>query len=457
MIGRETELASLSELLQPGPAQARLVTLVGPGGVGKTSLALAAATALAPQFEGGAAFVDLAQVSEPRLVPSDDCPCPRGARIGGTERARSAAFRSAGDAGAPAPGQLRASDRRGAVIHRPAGGVPARGTAGQQRAVRRLGTERRFPVEPLATPPDASEAPSVQAIADSPAARLFVERTRMVRPEFAVTPENAVAVATVCRRLEGIPLAIELAAARLEFLDPEALARRLERRLPMLTGGARDRPARHQTLRAALAWSHNLLGPSEQVLFRRLSVFFRQLQRRASTRCVPTAAPADRILEVLQVLSDSSFRSSAARTAPSRRASTMLETIREYAAEMLALSAEAETLRCRHHDWCLAWLEQVHLELSGPRHAAASRAIDRARQSSRCPRLRSRVDPVRAESELRLAAALGQLLEPWRPASEGRVWLSEALARGPATPSAARTTALTLVGLEVGASTVVPS
>ena len=220
LIGRETELASLSELLQPGPAQARLVTLVGPGGVGKTCLALAAAAALAPQFEGGAAFVDLAQVSEPRLVP---------AMIARALEVHESAGRSAHD--------LLLSDLRETQVlllldnceHLTDAAplftdlleaCPRVALLVTSRAVLRLGPERRFPVEPLATPPDASEAPSVQAIADSPAARLFVERTRMVRPEFAVTAENAVAVATVCRRLEGIPLAIELAAARLEFLNP---------------------------------------------------------------------------------------------------------------------------------------------------------------------------------------------------------------------------------------------
>src|SRR5262249_37576196 len=276
------------------------------GGVGKTSLALAVATALAPQFDGGVAFVDLAQVSEPRLVP---------ATIARVLEVHESAGRSAHD--------LLLSELRDTQVllvldnfEHVADAAPLLADLLEacprlallvtSRAVLRRGAERRFSVEPLATPMPDDES-DVLAMAESAAVRLFVERARVASPDFAVSPDNAAAVAVICRRLEGLPLAIELAAARLDFLTPEDLARRLDRRLPMLTGGPRDRPARHQTLRGAFAWSHDLLGASEHVLFRRLSVFVGGCTPEAvDAVCADTELPADQILEVLQTLRDSS-------------------------------------------------------------------------------------------------------------------------------------------------------
>jgi LuxR family maltose regulon positive regulatory protein len=447
LIGREAELAALSELLQPGPAQARLVTLVGPGGVGKTSLGLAVAATLAPQFEAGAAFVDLAQVSESRLVP---------ATIARALDVHESAGRSAHD--------LLLSELREAqvllvldnfehlteaapLLVELVEACPRLAVLATSRAVLRLSAERRFAVEPLATPTQGRQS-DVQAIVESPAVRLFVERARVVSPDFAVTPENAATVAMLCRRLEGLPLAIELAAARIGFFTPEALAGRLERRLPMLTGGPRDRPSRHQTLRAALAWSHDLLGPSEQVLFRRLSVFAGGCTPDAvDAVCADGELPAEHILEVLQALRDSSLiqvERSQAGTGSTRI--TMLETIREYAEELFAGRAEVGPIRRRHRDWYLAWLEQALPEPSGPPQLAAYRAIDGELDNLRGARDESRADPDGAEVELRLAASLGRYWSVRAPEREGRAWLSEALRRSPAAPSAARATALTWSG-----------
>jgi predicted ATPase len=259
-----------------------LVTLTGPGGVGKTRLALQVAADVADEFAGGAGFVSLAAVRNPDHVCSTIA-AVLGVVDGGT--------------GTPADRLAHALGRRhllvvldnfeqvldaAPLVTDLLGRCPRLAFLVTSRVVLRVDGEQVYPVPPLALP-DPERLPILEQLANVGAVRLFVARARAADPAFALTDGNAGAVAGVCHRLDGLPLAIELAAARTALLPPNAMLPRLARRLPLLTGGRRDSPARQQTMRDAIAWSYDLLAPAEQALFRRLAVFagsFASSQRR---------------------------------------------------------------------------------------------------------------------------------------------------------------------------------
>ena len=246
------------------------MTLTGPGGTGKTRLALAAAAELAAEL-GRAFFVDLAPVRDAGIVGSAIA-----AVLGVEETADlplvEAIARRLGDD--PALLVLDNFEQvlpAATLVHELLGAAPGLTVLVTSRASLRLREEREFPVPPLALPePDGD---GDDALAGSPAVEFFLDRARAVKPGFELTDENAAAVAGICRRLDGLPLAIELAAARVKLLSPQAILGRLEKRLDLLTGGAHDLPARQRTLRDAIDWSYNLLEPSEQALLARLGVF----------------------------------------------------------------------------------------------------------------------------------------------------------------------------------------
>jgi predicted ATPase len=270
LIGREQEVADIRALLLQDAVG--LVTLTGPAGTGKTRLGLHLAADVAEQFPDGAHFVALDAITSPDLVPA--------------AIAQALEIRDIG--GRPVLDSLKAylRSRRlllvldnfeqilsaAPMVSDLLGTSPGLKVLVTSRAPLGLQDEHEWPVPPLALP-DRQRTPPAAALSQVAAVALFVERAVAIRPSFAVTDENAPAVAEICHGLDGLPLAIELAAARVRLLTPRAMLSRLDRRLPLLTGGARDRPVRQQTLRAAITWSHDLLEPDEQRVFRRLAVF----------------------------------------------------------------------------------------------------------------------------------------------------------------------------------------
>ena len=376
LVGREQEVAAACALLRrpDGEAGTKLLTLTGPGGVGKTRMALALAAELAPEFADGVAWVELAPVRDPDLVAAAVARA-LGVHETGDQPVAEALVAFIANrrlllvldnlehvlAAAPLVAQLLAAGPQLTVL-------------ATSRARLRLRGEQELPIPPLAVPGTDETQPPLEGLAGVAAIRLFTERAQEVLPDFALTAENAAAVAGICRRLEGLPLALELAAARIKLLPPAALLSRLERRLPLLSGGARDLPHRQQTMRDAIAWSHDLLTADEQAVFRRLAVFVGGFTLEAAEDVggrppFPPSAAHPSVLDLVGSLSDQSLlRPVTGVTGEPRFA--MLETIREYAGECLLASGEEDATRHAHAACFLALAERAEPELTGPAQTA---------------------------------------------------------------------------------------
>jgi predicted ATPase/DNA-binding NarL/FixJ family response regulator/DNA-binding XRE family transcriptional regulator len=422
-VGREQEQADVLRLvLEQG---IRLVTLTGPGGVGKTRLAVEVAGQLGGHFQDGVVFVSLAPISDPGLVPAAiahalDVREVRGIPLVQTLQAHlrvRAALLLLDNfehvvAAAPVVADLLTSCGRLHVVV-------------TSRAPLHIRGEHEVALPPLGLP-ESNASPAPAELLGTEAVRLFYERARALRADFAITTDNAPAVAEICRRLDGLPLAIELAAARIKILPPAALLDHLERRLPILTGGARDLPSRQQTLRETIAWSYQLLEPTQQQLFRRLTVFVGGCTLSSvAAVCLDDGYATSELLDAVAALVDHSLlkQVDSTNTEPRYR---LLETIREYGVELLASSREVEKLARQHAYYFRALAEDAEAGLAGASWRTWRRHLDAEREN-----LRAALDWAVAWGETDLALRLvGSLWRWFRPdaIAEGRRWIEQTLA-----------------------------
>ncbi|MDT0306934.1 BTAD domain-containing putative transcriptional regulator [Streptomyces sp. DSM 44917] len=452
-VGREEELGLIRKQL----AESRLVTLVGPGGAGKTRLATTAAARLAEGYPGGAWLVELASVTDPHDVPQAVL-AALGRRVTAVQEHRPPGtpgpsspheatdlLAEALGPGAPTLLLLDNCEHLIGAAARLADGLltrcPRLRVLATSREPLALVGEALCPVPPLATPPDGAGADEAAGHA---AVRLFVDRAAAVRPGFALNRENAAPVAEICRRLDGLPLAIELAAARLRTLDPAHLAARLDDRFRLLTGGSRTALPRHQTLRAVVAWSWELLTEAERALAERLSVF----AGGATPESVEGACgvPAEEALDLLASLADKSLLQRAeAGEGPGPRF-RMLETLREYGMERLAEAGSAGAARDAHAAHFLRLAERAEPRLRGP---AQLRWIDVliAERDNLLAALHHAVGSADAATAVRLAAALGQFWTMQGNHAEAASRLRSALAVPGEAPAEARAVAMTFAVL----------
>jgi predicted ATPase/DNA-binding SARP family transcriptional activator len=419
LLGREAELEQLAELVRHDAT--RLVTLTGIGGIGKTRLALELVRRLAPEFQHGAAVARLATVRDAGFVARgilEALELPEGGG-GAAEQVATALrdshllllvdnFEQVLDAAPEIARLLDAAPRLKVVV--------------TSRAPLRIAAEREYPVPPLA---------------DDEAAELFVSRAQAADANFELSEQNAAAVAELCTRLEGLPLAIELAAARTKLLPPSTLLARLTNRLALLTGGRRDAPQHQQTLRMTFDWSYDLLEPSSQELFVRLSVF--------SGGWTLDAAEAicDATLEDLAALVDESL------VRRRHERFSMLEIVREYALERLAETDEREELQQRHLAHFVAFAEEAEPELSrGDQATWFARVADE--HANLREALAHALETRDGSSALRLVVGIRRSWQIHGYLAEGREALEAALSLAPDTPSELRAQALNMAGILAG-------
>lgn len=447
LLGRAQEVATARALLRQ--QDVRLLTLTGPGGTGKTRLGVQIAADVAGSFAHGAIFVPLAALSDPHLVlptiaqalelreaTGQDLPARLYAALQGQSQLLLLDNFEQVIAAAPLLADLLAA----------APGVKLLVTSREALHIR---GEHELPVPPLALP-DTRTRPDPTTLARSPAVSLFMQRAQAVRPDFRLTAATAPIIAEICTRLDGLPLALELGAARIKYLSPQALLARLEHRLEILTGGQRDLPARQRTLRDTIAWSYDLLTPDEQRLFRRLAIFVGGgTETAAAAICLGADDRPTSLFDGLVSLIDKSMVLRGESPDGEIRFG-MFETIREYALEQLTASGDLADLARRHATYYLAQAEAAEPELIHP---------ERGEQAIWIRRLAAEHDNLRAALawatalrddtalELRLAGTLWQFWWVSGSLSEGRRRLAAALARHPDAPPDLRMKALRGAGL----------
>jgi predicted ATPase/DNA-binding CsgD family transcriptional regulator len=445
LIGREAERAAARSLLLEEAVP--LLTLTGMGGVGKTRLALAIAADVREHFPDSVVWIDLAPLQDPALVAATVASAlgfvPRPNHPVVAELARHLR-----------PFQVlllidNCEHLASAVADLVAGllaACPAVQILATSRAALNIRGEHHLPVHPLLVPPP--EVSALAVVAEHAAVQLFAERARAVRPAFRLDDNNAATVAALCRYLDGLPLAIELAAARMTLLSPVVLLAQMADRLRLLRGGARDAPPRQRTMRDTIAWSYGLLTPAEQTVFRRLAVFVGgfALDAAAAVSHMPSDAGID-VLDGLTSLADHHLVRPVDELTSEPRFS-MLETVRAFALEQLAASGEANGIRGRHAAWFLQLAEASEMATPG----GPQQAIWLTRLEGDLPNLRDALGWLEetgdSEAMMRLAGALGGFWF-WRShRREGAGWLERALALADSTPTVGRAKALKVLGFQ---------
>jgi predicted ATPase len=424
-IGREREVSAVKELLLR--EDVRVVTLTGPGGIGKTRLALQVAGEVSERFDGGICFIPLAAVTDASLIPSI---IAQG--LGIRETGRPVSIQSLKEylqdlrsnlllffdnfehmlAAAPVVAELISVAPRLRVLV-------------TSRAPLHIYGEYEFPVPTLALP-DLQRRTSREILSTNPAIALFMARAIAVKPNFELTAENARAVATICTRLDGLPLAIELAAARIKLLSPSAMQSRLESSLQLLTGGAKDLPMRQQTLRGAIDWSYDLLSPAEQTLFRRISVFVGGCTLEGVEAVCNTKQDLEvDVLDGMGSLVNNSLVRHIEQSAGEPRFA-LLDTVREYGLERLAASGEEAAIKRAHAAYYLVLAEECAAQAADPASTEWLSVLEVEHNNCRAA-LEWLTRSGNAEWGLRLGAALFQFWETREYLTEGRDRLEKLL------------------------------
>lgn len=439
-IGREREIVEVKHLL----LTARLVTLTGVGGNGKTRLAIQVASDVIDSFDEGVWWVELAALADERLIPQAL------AKALGVQEVPNQALSETLINYLRAKELLLVIDNcehliatcaqlAGQLLH----GCADLKILATSREPLAIEGETVYQVPTLSLPELNAYSPT--QLLKSEAARLFVERARAMQPEFVLTEQNAEGVAQICRRLDGIPLAIELAAARVKLLRVEHLAARLDDRFNLLISGSRAVLPRHQTLRAMIDWSYDLLPEQARLLFRRMSVFAGGFTLEAAEQiCSDESLMKPAVLDVLGRLVDRSLVIVDQQQEEARY--RMLETIREYAREMLSASGEEERVRNRHLDFFLKLAEEAEPKLHSAEQVSWLNRLEREHDNMRAALRWSQTADDNIESGLRLAGAFGKFWEMRGYFREGRELLSTMLSKIKISGTAPHAKALSVAG-----------
>ncbi len=463
LIGREKQISQAKQLLQSDDV--RMVTMTGPGGVGKTSLGVQVASDIELGFEDGAYFVPLASVDRPDMLVAAIIQALEVKDAGNNPPLETLKQHLRGKQLLLLLDNFEQVIDAGPIISELMSASPLLKVLVTSRVVLHIRGEHEFPVPPLPLPDKQNlqfTPLMLEDLSRNPAVALFAQRAAAVNPGFQIISTNAATVVDICARLDGLPLAIELAAARAKMLAPEAILARLDNRLRLLTGGARDLPARQQTLRNTLDWSYDLLDPGEQQLFRRLAIFAGGVTLEAAEAVcgmwnvefgmrntsdqsniphsefhIPHSVD---VLDGMASLADKSLvrREDSPQGEPRF---FMLETIREYALERLEESGEAGEIARLHGAYYLPMVEAAEPLLSGPQQAEWFTRLEAEHDNLRAA-LRWSLQNDGAETALRMERVLWRFWEVRGHVSEGLQWIEEALAAGSSVPAGVRASAL---------------